>query len=159
MNEPVDRPDYWRERISRCKGELHRVMFEGSLSLVSRMEYEDRLVLEKAVTPDTSILDCGCGYGRLLYLLPGWWRGSYVGVDISPEFLNLARTFHPGRTFLQMDLRDLRGLDDQGVTYDLGVVSWVKNMIEVHLGAQVWRKMELEIRKRTKDVLFLREPE
>lgn len=159
MGDPVDRPEYWRERISQCRGELHRVMFEGSLSLVSRMEYEDRVTLEKVVTPVTSILDCGCGYGRLLYLLPEWWNGVYLGVDISPDFLNLARTFHPTRAFKRMDLRDLRALDDEGVTYDLAVVSWVKGMIEDNLGTQVWRKMELEIRKRARGVLFLREPE
>lgn len=154
MSDPVDRPDYWRKRISACKGELHRAMYEGPIDSFSRTEYLDRIVLENTVKPDASILDCGCGYGRLLYLLPDWWEGWYYGIDISPDFIAMARVFHPSRSFA---VGDLRRIELAGDMYDLAVVSWVKGMVEEHLGAQVWRKMESEIRKYAKEILYLRE--
>jgi SAM-dependent methyltransferase len=40
-----------------------------------------------------SLLDLGCGFGDLLaYLRAYGWKGSYVGVDFMPEFIDIARS-------------------------------------------------------------------
>lgn len=161
MREPVDSPDYWRKKLSSCKGELHRVMFEGSIEYISRQEMGFRVQLEKQVGPEDSVLDCGCGYGRLLYLLPHGWRGRYVGVDVSPDFINLAKSLHPDRVecFLEGDLRHLDKLLFAQVNgrkqFDVAVVAWVRSMVERHLGAGEWRKMEEQITKYADRVIYL----
>jgi SAM-dependent methyltransferase len=63
-----------------------------------------RLVDELGVT---SVLDIGCGDGYWMPDLPG-----YVGVDISAEAIALARTRHPGRTYIhQPRLQRFDGYD------------------------------------------------
>jgi 2-polyprenyl-3-methyl-5-hydroxy-6-metoxy-1,4-benzoquinol methylase len=58
----------------------------------------------KAVFPYIrgEILDIGCGYGRILSLLPP--RTPYVGVDSGPEILQYLRQTYPGHEFYQLDL-------------------------------------------------------
>lgn len=154
-HEPVDRPEYWRARLSRCKGEVHRAMFEGPFRSISAQEYLDRVELEKSLGRYDSVLDCGCGYGRLLYLLPDRWEGDYLGVDVSPDFLALAEVFHPSRRFALGDLRDLSFLGE--LTFDVAVVSWVRPMVITHLGKDQWDRMETQIKAHAREVIYLME--
>jgi 2-polyprenyl-3-methyl-5-hydroxy-6-metoxy-1,4-benzoquinol methylase len=48
------------------------------------------------------ILDIGCGYGRILSLLPP--GTSYVGVDSGPEILQYLHRAYPSHEFYQLDL-------------------------------------------------------
>jgi 2-polyprenyl-3-methyl-5-hydroxy-6-metoxy-1,4-benzoquinol methylase len=54
------------------------------------------------VKPGSSILDVGCGNGRLLLGLPE--KIKYTGLDISHELLQEAETAHPGKKFLETDI-------------------------------------------------------
>jgi SAM-dependent methyltransferase len=60
--------------------------------------------LVRRAAPRT-VLDVGCASGELGGLLLGagflHQGGSYVGVDVSPEQVALARTRHPERTFVE----------------------------------------------------------
>lgn len=47
-----------------------------------------------------SLLDLGCGSGRLASLLDGEVVSEYLGVDLSEEGLNKARLQNPEKTFL-----------------------------------------------------------
>jgi SAM-dependent methyltransferase len=43
-------------------------------------------------TPDCSVLDIGCGFADLYtYLLNNGWKGRYVGVDLVPSLLKVAK--------------------------------------------------------------------
>jgi len=44
---------------------------------------------------DESVLDVGCGVGRLAHGLYGWFGGRYVGVDILPESIAYCRRQYP----------------------------------------------------------------
>ncbi len=57
------------------------------------------------------VLDLGVGGGRTTGLLAAAAR-SYVGVDLSPEMVALARSRHPGADLRTGDAVDLGGLDD-----------------------------------------------
>ena len=52
-----------------------------------------------------SVLDVGCGRGDLLpYLRERSFEGSYMGVDLTPEMIELARELHPDGEFRHVDL-------------------------------------------------------
>jgi SAM-dependent methyltransferase len=59
-----------------------------------------------------AVLDIGMGGGRTTGLLTPRAR-SYVGVDVSPEMVALARRRFPGADLRVGDARELRGLPDQ----------------------------------------------
>lgn len=72
----------------------------------------------------TRILDFGCGAGHLLrYLKTRGFTGEYVGYDISPEMIRLARESNPGGQF---ELRNLLE-EPPGEEFDLALVSGVFN--------------------------------
>lgn len=51
-----------------------------------------------------SVLDLGCGNGRLLQFLKKYGYKSYLGVDQSPSLLNYARKAYPKEKFLLKDM-------------------------------------------------------
>lgn len=62
-------------------------------------------ILAKKVKPGSSVLDVGCGNGRLLEALPP--DIDYLGVDNSEKLLELARKEHPQNKFIEGDILDL----------------------------------------------------
>jgi SAM-dependent methyltransferase len=54
------------------------------------------------VKPDSSVLDVGCGNGRLLLGLPQNTR--YTGLDISQELLKETQKTYPNRKFIEADI-------------------------------------------------------
>lgn len=61
----------------------------------------------KLIPTDSNILDMGCGHGALAqHLIDNNHQGTYLGVDLSEEMINLARTsvHHSRVTFKQADL-------------------------------------------------------
>ncbi|MFZ3069488.1 MAG: class I SAM-dependent methyltransferase [Microgenomates group bacterium] len=56
----------------------------------------------KNVKPNSSVLDIGCGNGRLLLGLPE--KIKYTGMDISKELLKEAEKAHPEQKFYETDI-------------------------------------------------------
>lgn len=52
-----------------------------------------------------SVLDIGCGTGRIRQVLPD--NINYMGLDNSPELLEVAERRHPNNKFIQADARQL----------------------------------------------------
>jgi SAM-dependent methyltransferase len=62
-----------------------------------------------------SILDVGCGFGDLYgYLLDRGINVNYTGVDLSPDFLDIARMVYPDAEFFMADFENgtIRGKFD-----------------------------------------------
>lgn len=58
-------------------------------------------------SPDSSVLDVGCGFGDLYDFLKGrGWRGRYTGMDIVPGLLAVARERHPELDVREADITD-----------------------------------------------------
>lgn len=53
-----------------------------------------------------AVVDLGCGTGLFLRLFPTLRTHQYLGLDISPDMLDQARSLHPRSRFEQRDLRD-----------------------------------------------------
>ena len=62
------------------------------------------------ISSEDSILDIGCGSGRLLWVfMDFFWRlpHVYLGIDLSENILAEARKEYPHEKFLQWDMRDI----------------------------------------------------
>lgn len=74
----------------------------------SRESQDQRLRILAGIGPlaNASVLDFGCGAGRLLDLLRSdfAFTGHYVGYDLSEEQLRLARARHPDTRFERRDI-------------------------------------------------------
>jgi hypothetical protein len=93
------------------------------------------------------VLDAGCGYGRWSVLFD-----NYVGVDFSPDFIELAKKEYPNKTFIQGDLKALPFKDGE---FDSAFCVSIKQMIEGNLGKDVWLEMEKEILRVSKKLVVL----
>ncbi len=69
-----------------------------------------RRVLDDAAPRATGLLDVGCGTGRHLELLRD--RYEVQGLDLNPDFLEVARARCPGVPFHEADMTDFR-LEDR----------------------------------------------
>lgn len=156
MTNPIDAPDYWRQRLAEAEaaGQLHHAVFCCREPQWRAIEARHRAILARHVVATESVLDAGCGYGRLLDLLPKEWAGDYLGLDLSPDFVELAQRRYPGRRFVAADLRDLRFLSGREM-WDWCVLVSVRGMVLREMGADAWRRMEAELRRVSRRLLVL----
>lgn len=153
MVEPVQDPLFWKKRIEKCGGQLHRAIFNGSIDQFSPLEQRHRLYLREKIGLGDSVIDCGCGYGRLTDFLPDGYHGFYWGVDISPDLILLGRILHPDYRLSVMDLRDMSAIPSQSL--DHAVVCSIKTMVIRNCGQGEWDKMEAEINRVARKVHYL----
>ena len=72
----------------------------GTKNEVQEAQYaQTKKFLKDKLPQDKSVLDYGCGVGRLSELFN---PELYTGIDISPEMLKIARKTHPEYTFLDL---------------------------------------------------------
>lgn len=160
--QAVDTPEYWAERLAKARTlnpvNFHHAVFKCSDMEWAAIEAEHRRLLGLLIRKTDTILDCGCGWGRLIDLLPKGWDGSYCGIDVSPEMIAEARSRYGwlSVTFKVADLRTAASLvAHTDKRFDWAILVSVKPMIARHLGGAVWDEMEAEIRKAANRLLFL----
>lgn len=157
MPEPIDDPAYWAARLAHAReaGEEHLAVFRCPPDRWRAIEAKHRDILARQVGPGDSVLDAGCGWGRLLDLMPPGWRGTYVGLDRSPDFIRKAWLERPGRTFLVADLRRIPLAAYPGHAFDWAVLVSVRPMVRRNLGGDEWDRMEAELRRLARRLLYL----
>jgi SAM-dependent methyltransferase len=76
-----------------------QVAIGGEFDAVGIIERE--ILIHHGLTPSGSVIDVGCGSGRLSKPLSQYLQGSYVGIDIVPELVAHAKalTARPDWTF------------------------------------------------------------
>lgn len=94
-----DQSDFW-----------NRVAWEKSFSLPVNMD-----LLRAHLSPDSRILDYGCGYGRTCRELSRAGYANVVGVDSSTEMVRRGRQMHPD---LRLEALPAPGLIGAGTAYD-----------------------------------------
>ncbi len=152
MTEPIHDPSYWKKRLEVAQtGHLHHSIFRCPLDRWQAIEAKHREILAKVVGDRDSVLDCGCGYGRLLTLMPVSWVGDYLGLDLSPDFVELAQQRHPGRSFQIADLLKI----NTPFKFDIAVMISVKPMVVRNQGQGVWNRMNEEIQDHSLKQLYL----
>lgn len=147
-------PNFWKERWEANKnGEPHRAVYHCSIGQFQEIEATHRKILAKLIKPNDSILDAGCGYGRLLTLLPENWHGEYLGVDISTDLLEEAKRLHPSRIFMCSSLKELAGV--QNKSWDWAILISIRQMIIGQVGEEDWRDVNRELVRTCKRILYL----
>jgi hypothetical protein len=164
MTEPIDDISYWKDRLARAEDskEPHHAVFKCGRVLWDAIERRHRQILADTIGHKESVLDCGCGWGRLLDMMPGDWVGPYLGVDISPDMI-LKAMRHPHLHAGAFQCADLRRLSEQVAPFgfreprkfDWAVLISIRPMVKRNLGVAVWEGMESEVRKVASRLLFL----
>lgn len=159
MTEPILEQKYWTDRY-RTATERHHAIFRCPLEKWVAIERAHRIILAQYIKDTDSILDCGCGWGRLLTLMPRWWIGpdkmNYLGIDLSETFIEMAREQYPSLEFRQADLRKIPLAPAvPEYRFDWAVMISIRPMVKRNLGDESWAQMESEIRRCAKKLLYL----
>lgn len=156
MREPVEDPAYWKQRILEARN-IHQSVFLCSPEKWQRIEAKHQEILARHIRPNSILLDAGCGYGRLVDLLPEGWYGAYYGVDLSADMIKLAKERHlHTRGHLHFKVGDLSNLSDySGNLFDWAIISSIRPMVRRYQGHVVWSKMETELRRVARNLLYL----
>lgn len=148
-------PLYWKERLveaNTSSANLHHAIFKCPLSVWQRIEERHKSLLKKYISVDDHILDVGCGWGRLLTLLPETWKGCYLGIDISPDFIQLARSLYR-RPFILNDIT--KPLPYAKGLFDVAIMISMRPMIKRNLGDEVWNRVQKNVFEVSSKILFL----
>lgn len=150
MARPVDKLDFWKSRIDSSKnGNRHHSVYRCDGRLWEMLEKHHVRQMRTFIQSTDKVLDAACGYGRMAhYFSPE----NYVGVDFSPDFIDMARAEFPEYEFLVGDLKQLP-FDDKQFDWAFGVS--IKAMIVRELGEAEWIEMERELRRVAKKIIFL----
>ena len=85
----------------------------------------DLIAQQVTITPDTLLLDYGCGIGRLAFELIQRHNCRVVGVDISPSMRALSVIYTRSNRFLSCSHEMLEGLVARGMRFDAALSLWV----------------------------------
>lgn len=123
MAQPIDDPKYWAQRLreAEASGQIHHAVFKCARARWEQIAAKHTEILARHIKIGDSVLDCACGWGRLVFMLPplAQWQGPYLGVDISPDFIMKALTqtvpaaLKAGRGGCAFQVADLRTLSKQ----------------------------------------------
>ena len=151
MSKPVDKVDFWKDRIEVAKkrNTLHHSVFIADRPLWNSISEKHKEILAKEVKLKDSVIDLGCGYGRGSEMVN---CRKYIGVDFSPDFIDEAKVLYPDKEFMVADLKRLPFKDKE---FDVGFMISIKAMIRSNLGDEVWSEMEKECKRVCKKVLVL----
>lgn len=146
MSKPVNKIEFWKERIQNALKE-HYTVYVAHEQLWKRINEIHEKILSDIIPKDSKVLDAGCGYGR--------WSTkfeNYSGVDFSPDFLLMAKKKYPNKEFTQAKLEELPFKDKE---FDWAFCVSIKKMIVDNQGEEKWLEMEKELRRVAKKVLIL----
>jgi len=97
----------------------------------NQFDWGKNLIPKLELTGKESLLDIGCGDGKVSYLLSTYLpHGRVVGVDSSEEMIASARKdfpncHNPNLTFLKMDVRELTFLEEFDVAFSNAALHWI----------------------------------
>jgi ubiquinone/menaquinone biosynthesis C-methylase UbiE len=154
VTEAIFDPLYWRRRLAASR-EIHQSVFRCTYDRWWRIEQQQQRVLAKHIQPGDCILDAGCGYGRLLDLLPANWKGEYLGIDLSPDMIREATVRYGDRPRCFFAVGDLRELPTGAGPFDWAILVSVRPMVIRNAGAEAWADMERELQRVSRRRLYL----
>lgn len=137
--KPVLDRSFWSERFKRARYPHHAV-YCCSRGEWQRIMERHRKILKEQLEPNTSVLDIGCGYGRLLDSMPTNWKGDYLGIDFAQEFIDYAQELYPGRQFVCGNILDV--LPELDKKFDVAIAGSIRRMLIDNVGQEYWNKIE-----------------
>lgn len=165
QTQPINHPEYWTKRFHQvvdCELPVHHRVFKCPSDKWNAIRRRHLEILKSYVKPGMSILDIGCGWGRLLTMMPQCWKHSpstiekqptYTGFDLCPEFIVEAKRVYTERfgdvsvefncgDFMQdTTLNYLATVKSPQPAFDLAIMVSFRPMIIRNLGQEQWNKM------------------
>ena len=112
---------------------------------------QTKRILSDYLKPGMSLLDAGCAYGSASAYLP---EGiEYLGVDLSPDFIDIARIAYPTRQFKVADVREMHQYADH--RFDFTLCRSVRRIVIDNLGQEEWDKMQRELLRVAKKLILI----
>lgn len=155
MLNNVGNIDFWKKRLENAErsGTLHWSVYLANPVLMRKIDRAHKNVFDTLIPIGSSVLDAGCGYGRLCEFFD-----NYTGVDFSPDFIKKAKELYPHKVFIQADLQKLPFRDGE---FDWAFCVSIKDMIREYDSVEKWDNIEKELGRVAKKILVLEytEPE
>ena len=107
-----------------------------------QLEWAQELIAKLDLRGSESILDIGCGDGKITYRLAVAAKNGYVvGIDQSQEMIRMALeefppAKYPNLSFLRMNATDIRLSQKFDVAFSNATLHWVKNQVAVLRGVR-----------------------
>jgi ubiquinone/menaquinone biosynthesis C-methylase UbiE len=139
----VNQKEFWKQRIDDAY-ELRQSVYWTLPQDWDEINLAHMEVIQKFCKG--KILDAGCAYGRA-----SEWIKDYVGVDISPDFIKLAKQRYPDREFILCDLKEMPFKTQD---FDWAVCISIKAMLEREVKGE-WSKVLKELKRVAKKILIL----
>ena len=139
-----------RDRLLQLNQRFYRQF--GQAYAEKRAFYQPGMArLLDRVPPEATVLDVGCGHGRVISMLAeGGFRGRYIGLDASPVLLDIARARAQAVTFpVRLLVRDLARPDwaaDLPQAHVVLCFSVLHHLPGRDLRVQVWRNLAARLR-------------
>lgn len=146
MSKPIDKVEFWKERIDTAV-KPHYSVYVVHEAGWKRINEVHQSLFDRYIPKDAKVLDAGCGYGR--------WADNfenYTGVDFSPDFVAWAKKERPNKIFLQADLANLPFEDKE---FEWAFCVSIKRMVQSNLGENAWDKMQNELLRVSEYLLVL----
>lgn len=157
IREPIESTDFWKDRlrVALLRGNLFQSVYMCGEVKWNAIQNRHKEIIAKHISSRDNVIDCACGYGRIIDLFPKEFLiKNYWGVDFSPDFIHIAKLMYPEHAFYEEDLTELSNWCEPK-QFDWAIISSTRGMIIRHQGQAAWDKMESEIRKVVKKLLFL----
>ena len=152
--KPVLDTEFWRRRLVEAHATgrgLHSAVFNTDPENWNRLQNDTAGYLQRHLKRGMKVLDAGCAYGPLYDIIQESVR--YIGIDISPDFIEIAKFRHPDIDFRVGDICNLP--EFQGKYFDLVICRSVKNMIQDNEGDTLWEKMQAELLRVGRHLLLI----
>lgn len=152
--KPVTTEKFWKQRLLNAhvtgRG-LHTAVYDTDPENWDNIQNQTRNLIHKYASNKSVILDAGCAYGPLYSLIPN--GAAYVGIDISPDFIEIAGLRNPGADFRVGDLSNLKEFPDR--FFDLTICRAVENMLKENNQGQLWERIRRELIRVSNTVLLM----
>lgn len=143
----IDEKEFWAGRL-QSSNFLFQSVFNVAPDSWNKIEKNHkRVIMEHIDIKNDSILDIGCAYGRP-YINE---MKNYVGIDLSPEFIEVAQKEFPDKQFLSVRMEDYKPKEK----FDWGICSSIKRMIIRENGIDDWNIKEEHLKTICKKILIL----
>ncbi len=155
--DPILEPSYWKERVDNAQW-AHSALYHCTPDDWARVREGHIAVIKEHIEKYDTVLDAGCGPGRLLELLPqGYQRSGYVGVDLYEPFIKQARMdFHEDRhRFIVGDLQNPFLYKQFSEPFDWSVLVFMRGMFINHLGQEQWELIRCNLLHASDKLLLL----
>lgn len=107
----------------------------------AQLEWARELIAKLSLQGNESLLDIGCGDGKITAQLASFTAGHVLGIDSSTSMIHVASErfpsiSHPNLSFVQMDAADIRLSERFDIAFSNAVLHWVEDHISVLRGTR-----------------------